>query len=135
MAQNLLDIKVFGTRDLEKTTEGFGKRLRKAEKPQLLQAGLLVGREAQKRIVGKRATNPPDLLGIVTGRLRSSLLPPKVSSDGLTVTVGTNVEYARKHEFGTKGSIARPFLLPALVKSESKIIELVGRGVSAALEG
>lgn len=64
------------------------------------------------------------LCPVDTGRLRSSIrtTTPYRSGSGLTVTIGTNVNYARYVEEGTHnrdGSVrmrARPYLKPALLR-------------------
>lgn len=57
------------------------------------------------------------LCPVDTGRLRSSIQlvdPHQVSTDVLSVRVGTAVNYARYVEFGTRYMAARPYLRPAL---------------------
>jgi len=69
----------------------------------MLALGVRVATEAKRRC-------PVD-----TGRLRSSIgVELTVSAAGPTVTVGTNVEYARYVEEGTRYMAARPFLRGAL---------------------
>ncbi|HKU53714.1 MAG TPA: HK97-gp10 family putative phage morphogenesis protein, partial [Nitrospira sp.] len=53
-----------------------------------------------------------------TGRLRSSIqtTPPRETSTGLAVRIGSNVNYARFVELGTRRMRAQPFLRPALTQ-------------------
>ena len=48
---------------------------------------------------------------VVTGRLRDSI---KASVEGDELTLGSDVEYARYVELGTRKQRANPFLAPAL---------------------
>ncbi len=111
----------------------FPEELKKEMGRRLARSGLAVQREAQKRIHGERATNPPHLLGIITGRLRGSIAVD-LASDGLSVTVGTNVEYAEKHELGIFVP-ARPFMGPGLKAAEPFILKEVGDGIDVVLRG
>lgn len=67
----------------------------------------------------------PDKLGVVTGRLRSSVAG-RVNRDGpdVEVEIGTNVEYAAVHELGFRGTIN----VPAHVRVVNKVF---GRSVPA----
>lgn len=51
-----------------------------------------------------------------TGRLRSSIqtTPVRETATGMSVRVGSNVNYARYVEMGTRRMRARPYLRPAL---------------------
>lgn len=53
-----------------------------------------------------------------TGQLQASITS---EVDGLTGSVGTNVEYAPYVELGTSKMSAQPFLLPSLEANRSKI--------------
>lgn len=63
-----------------------------------LSGELLKGWIMRERLSGPR----PQFLGVVTGRLRSSIATSGTKRDGdsLVNTIGTNVEYAPVHEFG-----------------------------------
>lgn len=59
-------------------------------------------------------TEAKHLCPVDTGRLRASIVTTEVPDpDGVTVTVGTDVEYAPYVEFGTSRMAAQPFLTPA----------------------
>jgi len=76
----------------------------KVIKKSLEQGGIvLAGWSAENRLTGPR----PEFLGVVSNRLRSSIQNTKDSvsraeeiRDGYQVRIGTNVKYARIHEFG-----------------------------------
>lgn len=53
-----------------------------------------------------------------TGRLRSSIqtTAPRETSNGVAVRIGSNVNYARYVELGTRRMRAQPFLRPALTQ-------------------
>ena len=55
----------------------------------------------------KLSQRGPTTLGVVTNRLRSSLnrSPAEVSGNSVTSTIGSNVSYARAHEFGFDGNV------------------------------
>jgi len=111
----------------------------------LQKAARLVQRTSQEKYL----TGPRPLrLGVVTGRLRRSI-ETKVEVNGTRVEalIGTNVEYARIHEYGggisrrggflggqlgvrgatrTTGRMpARPFLAPAIRDQQQETIRLV----------
>ena len=77
----------------------------------------------------------PQRLGVVTGRLRSSLLVD-TERDGHTVrgTMGTDVYYARKHEFGI-GVRKRPFLGPAMKAKSRQVRTIVNDAFERCLRG
>ena len=71
----------------------------------------------QKWAQTERLSGPrPRILGVVTGRLRASLAtrPAEKHGDTYIARIGTNVVYARTHEFGRGAIPARPFIKPAL---------------------
>lgn len=71
----------------------------------------------RKRLSGPR----PKFLGVVSGRLRSSIGIVKATKAGniYTSKIGTNVSYARKHELG-EGVRPRPFLRPAIEDRQNR---------------
>lgn len=121
---------------------------------------LLVQGEAQKRVLGSRKTNPSKQLGVVTGKLRSSIKGRvDIQAGNVVGVVGPQrVVYARIHEFGGtivprhkpflvfKGSDgglvftkrvripARPYMGPALKASQKRIEEMLEGAVVAAVE-
>lgn len=104
---------------------------------------LEVAGTAQRFIQGTRATNPPELLGIRTGRLRASITGVvKRTSKGLVEGIITpqGVKYAAVHELGSAlighpemHIPARPYLARALKEKEPRILELLGGAFSAAV--
>ena len=92
----------------------------------LLKAGAeLITWILENRITGSRKTNPPDILGVKSGRLRSSIVMfnSLQDRDGVSVRIGTNVEYARIHEYGgviNKFARSEIFLRPRFVRGAKK---------------
>ncbi len=86
----------------------------------------------------------PEYLGVVTGRLRASITAgePTQSGNNYIEKIGTNVEYARIHEFGGRvgkygGGImpARPFLSPSIGNADNraKILDIFTQSINEAL--
>jgi len=67
-----------------------------------------------------------------TGRLRDSI-NYKVSGD--EVAVGTNVEYAPYHEYGTRKMAARPYMRPSLDSKRKFLIRLWASFFEKAFSG
>lgn len=61
---------------------------------------------------------------VLTGNLRDSYFY-KILEDGLTVRVGTTVDYAPHVEFGTEKQMKQPHLRPAVFENENNIIKLL----------
>ena len=88
----------------------------------LVNSALMVERDAKiKAPVNKRKG-----LG---GRLRSSIThkTENFGSNNPAVLVGTNVEYAKFQEFGTSKFPAQPYLYPALIENESRILKEIAK--------
>jgi len=62
----------------------------------------------------------PEFLGVVTGRLRSSITAsPTIKTGNVYMSrVGTNVEYGPRHEYGIRIR-PRPFMRPAIEDKEN----------------
>lgn len=83
-------------------------------------------------------SKPGEPPAVDTGRLRSSITHEvRVEGDGVIGLVGTNVEYARRLEFGFVGTDklgrninqpARPFLRPAVFNNKAEIIRQLEAG-------
>ncbi len=75
------------------------------------------GREYKRNKQGRPhiASAPGEAPAIDTSTLANSI---NVEVDGLTATVGTNVEYAMHLEFGTVKMEPRPFFVPAFEKAK-----------------
>lgn len=86
------------------------------------------------RLVGHRT--PKNRLGVLTGRLRSSIAIEEASAGRLIARVGTNVFYGRIHELTGAGRmrIKRPFLQPALADNQKKILALMARAVRLGIK-
>lgn len=77
-------------------------------------------------VEGKAIEEITNLDAIETGRLKNSITH-ETDRNKLSVSIGTNVEYAPYVEFGLgKGNrTPKPFMRNALLKSEDKIIEIL----------
>lgn len=96
---------------------------------------MLAGWSKKNRLTGPR----PKYLGVVTGRLRSSIASGKTieTKDGYETKIGTNVVYARAHEFGyePRNLPARPFLRPSLADpgNRKQILNILTENINKAL--
>jgi len=90
--------------------QGLLKKLGSAKRPDVINrslfsgAVLIAGWSKQNRLTGPR----PRFLGVVTGRLRSSISASQTEQNGNTFIsrIGTNVKYASVHERGFKGRVS-----------------------------
>lgn len=62
------------------------------------------------------------LAPVDTGRLRASITH---LVDDRSVTIGTNVEYAKYQEFGTSKMKAQPFLKPGIMNNMEQFKEII----------
>ncbi len=81
-------------------------------------------RETARELVGKPgaggASRPGEPPRLDSGRLRDSIFA-RVSADGLSAEVGTDLDYGAQLEFGTQRMAARPWLHPAFEASKDRI--------------
>ncbi len=105
-----------------------------------LGGALLAGWSKKNRLSGPR----PNILGVKTGRLRSSISSSQTAKSGNSyeTRVGTNVAYARIHEYGgytgrNRSTFipARPFLAPSIQDraNQQQIIDILTRNINEAL--
>lgn len=62
-----------------------------------------------------------------TGNLRRSIMPPKISVDGLSASVVVLADYAAYVDKGTRYMEAQPFLTPALNEIEKPFVNSLKR--------
>ena len=154
-----LDISISGVQELANKLESATKE--KVIKDSLTSGALLVtGWVKKNRLTGPR----PGFLGVLTGRLRSSIAAGPVDRTGnqYTVAIGTNVKYAKIHEFGgiirprnkpflawkgpggkyifTQKPVvmpARPFFRPAIEDqgNRAEVLNILVTRINRALEG
>jgi phage gpG-like protein len=138
------EIKVEGLKELQEKL-GLAVAQQTIEGPMEKSAYFLQAWSQKNRLSGPR----PNILGVVTNRLRSSLSVSRSIKRGeFSFFIGTNVEYARQHEFGgtfnkisKKGKSftatypARPFLRPAIENQDNinKITASINKSISDAL--
>ena len=115
-------------------------KLNAATRPDVIKDGLHLGAIHLSGWVKKnRLTGPrPQFLGVVSGRLRSSITAgvPEKNGNEYTQKIGTNVKYGPFHEFGTKRLPARPFLRPAIQDTENQhfVHDVLRRRIIDAIE-
>lgn len=85
-------------------------------------AAIVVLGETDNNIVTKNIIDTSHLRGSMTHEVK-----------GDTATVGTNVEYAVYHEFGTSRMAARPFLRPAVDEHRAEIRKAFADQIRRAL--
>ena len=98
-------------------------------------AGTVVSGKRGPRLIGSRS--PADRLGVLTGRLRSSIRIQAASAANLRATVGTNVFYGRIHELIGVGAskVKRPFLRPSLEQNRGRIVRLLQVRIDTLVRG
>ena len=108
-------VEVIQGKELAAKFKSAGKTVQDKIDKSLYKAGLLVERTAKKY-------QTPH---VDTGRLRASITTRLIT---MNAEVGTNVEYARKHEK------YYPFLKPALNDKEGEIRRILHKGLTDAME-
>jgi len=103
------------------------RRAVKASIPRALLAMGLFGEAAVKiKIRELNIIDTSNLVGSITHDLRSSTE---------TVRIGTNVEYAVYHEFGTYKMAARPFLRPTIEEEKPEFRSIIKYHLQKGLSG
>lgn len=139
----LLGFKLEGLSALIESLNGASSRLDTEIEKRMSVLVIEVSGAAQSFISGSRATNPPELLGVRSGTLRSRITGVvKRRGEGLVegIISPQGVKYAAVHELGSAlighpemHIPARPYLLRALKLKEPRILELLGGAFSAAV--
>ena len=137
---------IVGLRELLAGIRGSRGKLSKAIEDQMRFLVEVISGRAAAKIIGSRASNPPEVLGVVTGRLRQAVAASgRVRRRGSEIvgSVGTNrVVYGPVHELGLTISVGRvgtidmpqrPFLAPALEESRDLIADRLGLAFEAVL--
>ena len=123
-----MQIEIKGLANINKTAKGL-KNAAVVVKEMLLKESERFTNKAVANIKENYLSGPrPERLGVVTGRLRSSIryLIQAVGGKQFNIRLGTDLIYARAHEYGyeARGLRKRPFLRPG---TEDKIPELKER--------
>jgi phage gpG-like protein len=96
-------------------------------------ANYLTGWIKTNRLSGPR----PEFLGVVTGRLRSSITAVRTEKTGNTyiAKIGTNVEYGPRHEYGINIR-PRPFMRPAVEdrRNQEEVVQDLMESITKQLE-
>lgn len=133
-----LSLRFQGLREIIGSLNGASGRLDAELEKRMRVLVLEVAGSSQRYIVGSRATNPGDILGIVTGRLRGSIAG-HVERKGAGMVEGIvgpqRVKYAATHEFGdpSRNIPARPYLSRGLADKRQRILDYLGSAFSASV--
>lgn len=79
------------------------------------------------------ASSPGEPPASDTGRLAGSISTKRMDGD-MTVTIGTNIEYAKGLEFGTFRVLPRPFMFPAFEKNKKAIHNKIQKAIRDAVK-
>ena len=92
---------------------------------ELIESGTKVGLMVSSSFLQARVIDKITAIPLVdSGRMRGSI-SYTVYPDKAYALVGTNVEYAPHHEYGTSKMKARPFLRPTFDENKGKIREMI----------
>ncbi len=151
MASDLIVIELHGlgpalTRALAITPEIRREQRKRVE--QALQVGI---ESVRGQIRGRRATNPEEVLGIVTGNLRGSIgnrrhewgiREIKPTATGFEARAGTSSPYGPVHEYGGVINVfgisqtllpARPFFQPGIAAARPVIDKIMGEPITLGI--
>jgi HK97 gp10 family phage protein len=134
-----VEVQVTGLDDVFASIDALGDQTK--IKQAVLAGALMVESDAKLSIMhgaptghvyGKHvASAPGEAPATDTGMLASSI-GHDVSDDGMTVEIGSALDYATDLEYGTKNMEARPFLEPALDKNRAAILARIQKGAGGA---
>lgn len=141
MPPAFVGFRFLGFAELARGLSFSGRSIDASLERQMRLAVLEVAGQSARYITGSRATNPADLLGVRSGRLRQAVVTSgrvvKRSSGQFEGTVGTSrVIYGPIHELGgiitfstgkTTRIPARPYLSRGLADKQDRIVQLLGR--------
>ena len=72
-----------------------------------------------------------ELCPVDTGKLRASITP--VIQSWAKAFVGTNTSYAPYVEYGTRKTVAQPFLEPAFLEGQQQASKIFGKAIGRAI--
>ncbi len=121
----MLDIKLVGTKELAKKFEALAKKM----PGKLRQTMDRAVKTVRVNVVRRKLSG--QVLNVQTGRLRNSITT-RVEKSGADVVgkVGTNVNYGKAWETGSRGQKPRPFLKPAVEEEMPKIMAMFRRVIA-----
>lgn len=145
-----INVKVEGIEDLRATLKAEGVEAEKLVKTAVLQSALLIQGDARKLIqkgvksgrvypskrsknVMHQASAPGEPPATDTGRLVANVLFA-IEQGGYSARVGTDLEYGKNLEFGTRKMAARPWLSRAITENSDKIINLISNAIRKAIK-
>ena len=134
-------ISVIGATSLLRSFRRASKAVGSETRKNLLKAGSVIQGAAKKNFKPRSAKgvpNPlrgPKTLRVQTGQLRRSIrVRARGTGFDTIVEIGPTVGYAERHEIGSGGVPARPFMRPALEDTEKQVLAIVGRSFRPVLE-
>ncbi len=130
------DIHASVQKELQKALLASAMKVEREAKD-LIRKGPKTGRIYKRRTVTHRASAPGESPASDTGRLLGSITSyiNKIAGLEAFVVAGRGaVKYARMLEFGTTKIAARPFMLPAYMKSKAFITERLNRAVNDGIK-
>ena len=80
-----------------------------------------------------RSAPPGEFPGIRTGLLKRSIRVTKATKSSLAVYVGTDVQYGRHLEYGTRNMPARPWLRRTFAEERNKMIDILRADAAKAI--
>ena len=115
---------------MRRASSRYIKELEKQNEDAVELATIFVVGEAKRNI--KRIKSTEGKL-IDTGRMINSLANEVRKLKNIVVGLaGTNLFYAKFHEFGTRNIPARPYLRPAITENRNKIIAILTKELNKA---
>lgn len=117
----MANVKFEGLDEFEKWANGAEDEVKKEVAKVLATGGMKIEASAKR--------NAP----VDTGRLRDSI-NTDISEDGLTVEVGTNVEYAEYVHEGARGRTPKPFMKQAYAQNKDSIFSSLGEALERGLK-
>ncbi len=127
--------------EFQKKLQRWAKKAPKEIKDAMDRAGLIVQREVQEKHLSgpKMARGVGSMTRATLGTaskqwfLRRSInVRSRLSGSRVSLKIGTNVGYGRKHEEGLEGMPKRPFLAPSIKKKKNEVMEEIAKGFMKA---
>lgn len=118
-------------------TRGYLARAEVELERAIARAGIMV--QAEARRLTHQAVFPPASAPGSPPHVRTATLTRSIDQEnlrtpgGFTARVGTNVQYGRFLELGTRTMAARPYLRPALDGNRARILQMIRQAIRQVL--
>ena len=116
-------VTVSGVDEVIKTFKAFVSDMDKELAQAVQEAGELVEREAKQ--------NAPKRSGTLANSIKSEV---NVEGNTVTASIGSDLDYAPHVEYGTRDTVAQPFLEPALDVNTNEIVERLQEAVARSIK-